>query len=65
MQHGSIYFAHRPALDPVGQKVKIQPFPEHGQVSYQIKWNHQCGNIVAHILPRDIFPGPWGWGQKV
>ena len=24
-------------------------FSEHAHVAYQIKWNHECSNMVAHI----------------
>ena len=33
-----------------GQKLKSQLFSEHGQFAYQIKWNHKCSNMQAHIL---------------
>ena len=29
-------------------------FLEHGYVAYQIKWNHECSNMVANILLGEI-----------
>ena len=49
-QHGRKYFARSPPPDPVGQ-VKIHFFSEHGHVAYKIKWNQECNNMVANILP--------------
>ena len=40
-----------------GQNVKIQLFSELGHVAYQIKWNHECSNMVSTILPADPSPG--------
>ena len=34
-------------------------FSEHGHVAYQIKGNHEFGNMVANILPTDP-PRPLG-----
>ena len=34
-----------------GVKGKNSTFSEHGHVAYQIKVNHECNNMVAHILP--------------
>ena len=28
-------------------------FSENGHVTYQVKENHECSNIVANILPAD------------
>ena len=53
---GSKYFARRP--DPGGE-VKIQLFSEHGNIAYQIKRNHECNIMVAHILPADPLYRPW------
>ena len=53
-QHSSKYFACRPPPPPtlgVGSK---KFFSEHGK----IKWNHECRNVVANILPADR---PLGW----
>ena len=36
-----------PAVGPIGQK---STFSEHGHVAYQIKWNHECSNMVVHIF---------------
>ena len=40
-------------------------FSEHGDVAYEIKKNHECSNIVAHILPADPLPPnkPLGMGS--
>ena len=35
-------------------------FSDHGYVAFQIKWNHECSNIVTNILSS---PNPWG-GSK-
>ena len=52
--HPYKYFAHRPyAPDPWGQNLT---FSEHGQVAYQIKWNHECSSIVAITLPANPSP---------
>ena len=40
---------------------QISTFSEHGHVTYQIKDNHECSNMVANILHKD--PRPYGWGQ--
>ena len=54
-------------VDPLprlwGSKGRNLTFSEHDHVAYQIKWNHECNNMVANILPVDPLPGPWG--QKV
>ena len=54
-QHGSKYLTHRPPPPPSawgqGQKVKIQFFSEFCHVAYKIKWNHECGIVVANCLP--------------
>ena len=60
-QHGSKYFACRPAtrtlrMVSIGQN---STFSEHGHVAYQIKENQKCSNMVANILPA----GPWEWCQ--
>ena len=36
--------------DPWGQEVKISTILERGHIAYQIKWNHDCSNLVANIL---------------
>ena len=33
-------------------------FSEHGYVTYLIKMNHECRNMVANILPPDTPPPP-------
>ena len=66
-QHGIKYFTRRPPLlRPMGveSKGQNQTFAEHGHVAYQIKWNHECSNMVANILHAD-HPRPWKWGHKV
>ena len=37
-------------------------FSEHGHVAYQIKWNHECSNMVANILPENPLPTTMGGG---
>ena len=63
-QRGSKYFARRPPLPTtptpsmgsVGKKSVF--FSVHGHVTYQIKENHKCSNMVANILPADTLdPG--------
>ena len=66
-QHGSNFFGCRPDPLPLGgggQEVKIQLFSEHGHVAYQIKWNHDCSNMQAHILSLHT-PSTPGVGSKV
>ena len=73
-QHVSKYFARSPLPPPpppppvptlrmgsLGQNATVS---ENGRVTYQIKENHECSNMVAHILPADT-PYPGGWGQEV
>ena len=33
-------------------------FSEHGDVTYQIKGNHECSNMVTNILQADPHPDP-------
>ena len=40
----------------LGSKGQNSTFSEHGHVAYQIKWNHDCSNMVANILPTDPPP---------
>ena len=30
-------------------------FLEHGHIVNQIKWNHECSNMVENILPARLF----------
>ena len=55
-QRGSKYFAPDPLPPAMGEGSKGQnsTFLEHAYVAYQIKWNHDCSNVVAN--PHD----PWG-----
>ena len=46
-----------------GFKGQNSTFLEHGHVAYQIKWNHECSNMVANILPAEP-PDPLGMGVK-
>ena len=61
-QHGSKYFvcgAPHPHPLTLGSKGQNLTFPEHGQIAYQIKYNHQCRNVVAYILPAyPLLPPP-------
>ena len=51
MQHGSKYFAgSHPPSDPRVKRSNLT-FAEHDHVSYQIKGNRECSNMVANILP--------------
>ena len=34
----------------MGSKDLNLTFSEHGHVAHQIKWNHECKNMVANIL---------------
>ena len=47
-QHGSKYFAHRPALG-MGSIGQTSNFSEHCHVTYQNKENHECSNMVEKI----------------
>ena len=64
-QHGCKYFARRPPSSDPGwvQKFKII-FSEQGHVAYQIKWNYECGNMVASTLPVDAPLLTLGVGSK-
>ena len=69
-QHGSTYFACRPARPwggggGAGSKGPNSTFLEYGHVAYRIKWNHECSNMVANILPTDPLPDSGAWDQKV
>ena len=48
---GSVGKAPYPRPLAWGQKVKIHFFSEYCHVAYQIKWNHECSNMVAKRLP--------------
>ena len=70
-QHGSKYFARRPPTpSPVlwmGSEGQNSTFSEHGHVTYQIKENQECTNMVANILLADLLlpsdPGDGVLGQ--
>ena len=50
-QYDSKYFARRPLPGPWGgQTAKDQHFSDDGRVAYQIKWNHECSNMVLFDL---------------
>ena len=55
-QHSRTYFACRP-LPPltlgIGSTGQNSTFLEYGHVAFQIKGNHECSNIVEHILTAD------------
>ena len=58
-QHGSKYFFFADPTPPAGGvKGQNSTFSEHGHVTYQSKWNHECSNMVANILPTYIYPPP-------
>ena len=64
-QNGSKYFARSPPPSPVlggGVNRSKFIFLEYGHVAYQIKWNHECSNVVANILPP---PDPGGQMVKI
>ena len=64
-QRGSKYFVRRPPPPPptpltlwMGSVGKKSVFSVHGHVTYQIKENHKCSNMVANSLPADTLdPG--------
>ena len=62
-QHGSKYFTRRPHSRPWGWGQNLK-FSEHAHAAYQMKWNHECSNMVANILPTDPPPRPLGLGQN-
>ena len=66
-QHGSKYCASRPPPPTFGVESKGQTstFSEHGHIAYQIKWNHECSNVVANILLADPAPDPRGQKVKI
>ena len=53
-QHGSKYFAH----------ISKVSFSEHGHAADQIKGNHKCSNMQAHILSLHTCTTSW-LGSKV
>ena len=56
-QHGSKYFSLHPhPPDPAGgiKRSKFNYF-RTCHVAYQIKWNHECSNMVANILSADPY----------
>ena len=61
-QHGSKYFACRSPSPTLGMGSVRQnsTFSEHGHVTYQIKENQKCSNMVATNLPADPPPPPMG-----
>ena len=42
-----------PPRPTFGSKGQNSTFSEYGHVEYQIKWDHECSNMVAIILPAD------------
>ena len=40
----------------LGDEVEEKNVSEYGHVAFQIKWNHECSNMVANILPADSPP---------
>ena len=51
--------------DPgAGVKMSKFNFSDHFHGAYQIKWNHECSNMVANILSTDP-PPPYSGGQKI
>ena len=51
-QHGRQYFACKPPLTlGLGSKCQNSTLAEHGHVTYQIKGNHECSNMIVNILP--------------
>ena len=64
-QHGSKYSVRRPPTFGVGSKGQNSTFSEPVHVAYKIKWNHECSNLVANIMPANrLLPDPGVWGQK-
>ena len=55
-QHGSKYFTPRPAPTLGCGQRSNSTISELGHVSYQVKWNQKCSNMVAIILPADPHP---------
>ena len=45
----------------MGSKILNSTFSEHGHVAYQIKENHECGNMVPNIMLADTLT--LGMGQ--
>ena len=59
-------------LDPGGRvKRSNSTFSEHGHVTYQIKGNHECSNMMQLFCPQtpththSPLPRPWGWCHYV
>ena len=63
-QHGGmvpiILLADTPTLD------QNSTFSDHGYVAFQIKWNHECSNMVTYILssPPPLKPGGGSKGKN-
>ena len=70
LEHGSKYFARRaPTPSPVlwmRSEGQNSTFSEHGHVTFQIKENQECTNMVANILLADPLTPlrPWGRGFR-
>ena len=73
-QHGSKYFTRKKPHPKCVLKSQNSTFSEYGCVSYQIKGNDTCNNMVVNSLPTnpsaDPLPSPppprhWGLCQKV
>ena len=67
-QHSSNSFTRRTSPNRTlwGSKGQNSTFSEHGHVAFHIKWNHECSNMVAILLPADPPPppNPTLWGSK-
>ena len=59
-QHNSKHFARRrPPPPPLkGSTGQNSTFSEHGRDAYQIKWSHECSNMLVNVLPADPLPPP-------
>ena len=69
-QHGSKYFARGAPLTPIpcpwGQKVKTQLFQNIFRLHIKLnRINHECGNVIANILPADPLLPPTDPGAGV
>ena len=59
MKHIKRDFRSKSWVQPPGWTQGVGPnptFSEYGHVAYQIKWNRECSNMVANILPHSTPP---------
>ena len=62
-QHNSNYYCARtqpppppPPLCGVGSIGQYSTVSKHGNIVFQIEWNHKCSSMIANIMPTDSYP---------